>query len=232
MSSATILLVDDDVEVLRALTKVLEKEHYTVVALPDANSAVQHVNTTKQRFDLVITDISMPGMKGTSLLAAFKTAFPRIPVILITAFADWGQYMDALRDGAFEYLYKPIEKSDALTAMDGFYQAAYALVSSPQAREAFNLAAEPQNIREEYGMNEAGQRMLMARRLVESGVRLVSLTYGGWDMHGGIANAMQRQLPNFDKAYATLIRDLDRRGMLDKTVVMVSSEFEIGRAHV
>ncbi|MEQ1850050.1 MAG: DUF1501 domain-containing protein [Chthoniobacteraceae bacterium] len=121
--------------------------------------------------------------------------------------------------------FRTLEKSDALTAMDGFYQAAYALVSSPKAREAFNLAAEPKAIREEYGQNEAGQRMLMARRLVESGVRLVSLTYGGWDMHAGISNGMQRTLPNFDKAYAALIRDLDRRGMLDKTLVMVSSEF-------
>ena len=121
--------------------------------------------------------------------------------------------------------FRTLEKSDAITAMDGFYQSAYALVSSPQAREAFNLAAEPQKIRDEYGMHEAGQRMLMARRLVESGVRLVSLTYGGWDMHAGIANAMNRQLPKFDQAYAALIRDLDRRGMLDKTLVMVSSEF-------
>jgi uncharacterized protein (DUF1501 family) len=74
-------------------------------------------------------------------------------------------------------------------------------------------------------MHDAGQRMLMARRMVESGVRLVSLTYGGWDMHSGIANSMQRTLPKFDQAYAALITDLDRRGMLDKTLVMVSSEF-------
>jgi len=121
--------------------------------------------------------------------------------------------------------FRTLEKSDALTAMDGFYQAAYALVSSQQAREAFNLAAEPEAIRNEYGQNEAGQRMLMARRLVESGVRLVSLTYSGWDMHVNVADGMKRSLPNFDKAYAALITDLDRRGMLDKTLVMVSSEF-------
>ena len=121
--------------------------------------------------------------------------------------------------------FRTLEKSDALTAMDGFYQAAYQLVSSPAAREAFNLAAEPQKIREEYGMHDAGQRMLMARRMVESGVRLVSLTYGGWDMHSGIANGMNRTLPKFDQAYSALINDLDRRGMLDKTLVMVSSEF-------
>lgn len=121
--------------------------------------------------------------------------------------------------------FKTLEKSDALTAMDSFYQSAYALVSSKEAREAFNLAAEPEPIRTEYGKNEAGQRMLMARRLVESGVRFVSLTYGGWDMHSNIAKGMEGSLPNFDQAYAALIRDLDRRGMLDSTLVMVSSEF-------
>ncbi len=121
--------------------------------------------------------------------------------------------------------FRTLEKSDALTAMDSFYQSAYALVSSEKARAAFNLDAEPQAIREQYGMNEAGQRMLMARRLVESGVRFVSLTYGGWDMHANIANGIQNQVPKFDQAYAALIRDLDQRGMLDKTLVMVSSEF-------
>ncbi len=121
--------------------------------------------------------------------------------------------------------FRTIEKSDALSAMDSFYQSAYALVSSASAREAFNLAAEPEKIRTEYGQNEAGQRMLMARRLVESGVRFVSVTFGGWDMHQNIARGMERQLPSFDQAYAALITDLDRRGMLDKTLVMVSSEF-------
>ncbi len=121
--------------------------------------------------------------------------------------------------------FRSVEKSDALTAMDSFYQSAYALVSSSEAREAFNLAAEPENVRNDYGQNEAGQRMLMARRLVQAGVRLVSLTYGGWDMHSNIAAGMQNGLPKFDQAYAALIRDLDQRGMLDETIVMVSSEF-------
>lgn len=121
--------------------------------------------------------------------------------------------------------FRTLEKSDALSAMDSFYQAAYSLVSSKEAREAFNLAAEPEAIRNEYGMNTAGQRMLMARRMVEAGVRFVSMTYGGWDMHAGIANGIKRQVPDFDKAFAALITDLERRGMLDKTLVMVSSEF-------
>jgi hypothetical protein len=121
--------------------------------------------------------------------------------------------------------FRTVEKSDALTAMDSFYQSAYSLVSSQSAREAFNLAAEPEKIRAEYGAHDAGQRMLMARRLVEGGVRFVSMTYGGWDMHANIAGGIQQQVPKFDQAYAALITDLDRRGMLDKTLVMVTSEF-------
>jgi hypothetical protein len=121
--------------------------------------------------------------------------------------------------------FSKLEKSDALSAMDSFYQAAYSLVSSNEAREAFNLSAEPEAIRNEYGAGDAGQRMLMARRMVEAGVRYVSLTYGGWDMHGNIAGSMGSQLPKFDQAYAALITDLERRGMLDNTLVMVSSEF-------
>ena len=65
----------------------------------------------------------------------------------------------------------------------------------------------------------------MARRLVESGVRFVTLTYGGWDLHGGIAGGTRSQLPAFDQAFAALINDLSTKGMLDKTLVMISSEF-------
>jgi DNA-binding NtrC family response regulator len=114
---ASILLVDDDVEVLKALTKVLEKEGYEVGAYPDARLAIQFINETKKRFDLVITDVSMPGMKGTTFLTAVKTAFPSVPVIIITAFGDWGQYMEALREGAYEYMNKPLDKVELLAVV-------------------------------------------------------------------------------------------------------------------
>jgi hypothetical protein len=117
------------------------------------------------------------------------------------------------------------EKSDALTAMDTFYDRAYSLVSSQQAREAFNIDAESPSVRDEYGRNQAGQRMLMARRLVAAGVRFVTLTYGGWDMHNAITQSMRQQMPAFDQAFAALINDLDRSGLLNETLVMVSSEF-------
>ncbi|MCH7988128.1 MAG: DUF1501 domain-containing protein [Planctomycetes bacterium] len=117
------------------------------------------------------------------------------------------------------------EKTDSLDAVDSFYQRAYSMVSSPKAREAFNISAEPAKIRDEYGRNTAGARMLMARRLCEAGTRFVTLTYGGWDMHTNIAGGIRRQLPPFDQAYAALINDLDRRGLLKETLVAVASEF-------
>ncbi|MFO0891217.1 MAG: DUF1501 domain-containing protein [Isosphaeraceae bacterium] len=117
------------------------------------------------------------------------------------------------------------EKSDNIGAMDTFYDRAYSLISSQKAREAFDIAAEPAKIRDEYGRNEAGQRMLMARRLVAAGVRMVTLQYGGWDMHTQIVPGMKGSMPAFDQAFATLIRDLERNGLLERTLVMVSSEF-------
>ena len=121
--------------------------------------------------------------------------------------------------------FRQVEKSDALGAMDKFYHDAYSLISSREAREAFDMTKESDQIKERYGQNKAGQRMLLARRLVESGVRFVSLTYGGWDMHQNIEAGFNKQGPELDKAYAALISDLDERGMLDSTLVMMSSEF-------
>jgi uncharacterized protein (DUF1501 family) len=117
------------------------------------------------------------------------------------------------------------DQSDAVKAMDSFYERAYALISSPEARQAFDIDAEPAALRDQYGRNQAGQRILMARRLVEAGVRFVTLTYGGWDMHNQITAGFKRQMPSLDQALAALIKDLDQRGMLERTLVMVSSEF-------
>ncbi|MCX7390938.1 MAG: DUF1501 domain-containing protein [Planctomycetota bacterium] len=117
------------------------------------------------------------------------------------------------------------EKSDSLDALDTFYDRAYSLISSEKARDAFDMSKETDAVKDEYGRNTAGLRMLLARRLVESGVRFVTLTYGGWDMHDNIAGNMKAQLPAFDQGFATLIRDLDRRGLLASTMVCVGSEF-------
>jgi len=116
-------------------------------------------------------------------------------------------------------------QADALSAIDEFYQRAYTLISSPHARGAFDLRKETQATRQKYGMNQAGMRFLLARRLVEAGVRFVTVSYGGWDHHNGIQRAMDRGAPPLDQAYAALINDLEERGLLDSTLVMVTSEF-------
>ena len=109
--------------------------------------------------------------------------------------------------------------------LDTFYNRAYSLINSQKAREAFDLEKEDPKLRDKYGRNQAGARMLLARRLVESGVRFVTLTYGAWDHHDKIHNGMNKMVPSFDQAYAALIEDLKERGMLEETLVCVTSEF-------
>jgi len=125
------------------------------------------------------------------------------------------------------------QQDDSLTTMDSFYQQAYDLLGSEKAREAFNLQHESASTREIYGMKarppvlrpSAGARFLLARRLVEAGVRFVTVTYGAWDTHSYHYRGIETQMPDFDRGFAGLIRDLDDRGMLDSTLVVVASEF-------
>jgi Protein of unknown function (DUF1501) len=117
------------------------------------------------------------------------------------------------------------EKADALAAVDTFYDRAYSLISSQAAREAFDIEKEDAAMRDAYGRNTAGARMLLARRLVEAGVRFVTMTYGGWDMHDNIYQGMAASLPEFDQGFSQLINDLSQRGLLDSTLVCVTTEF-------
>jgi hypothetical protein len=117
------------------------------------------------------------------------------------------------------------EKADSLDAVDTFYKQAYDMVSSKASQEAFDLDKEDAKVRDAYGRNQAGARMLLSRRLVEAGARFVTMTYGGWDMHDRIQTGIERNLPSFDQAFSTLITDLYDRGLLDSTLVCVCSEF-------
>lgn len=135
----------------------------------------------------------------------------------------------ALVDGHFNRL----EKDDKLNTMDSFYTRAYELLASKESKEAFNLKGESGATHELYGTRpwgpvlrpSAGARFLIARRLVEAGVRFVTVTYGAWDTHSYHYRGIETQLPDFDRAFAGLVSDLDRRGMLDSTLVLVTSEF-------
>ena len=115
---------------------------------------------------------------------------------------------------------------DPAMGFDTFYQQGLELVSSPRAQAAFDIAKESQAVRDSYGMNDFGQRLLMARRLVEVGVSFVVAYAGGWDHHRGLFKTMKgEQGINMDKGVAALINDLDQRGMLDNTLVLCLGEF-------
>ncbi len=115
---------------------------------------------------------------------------------------------------------------DPAVTFDQYYQQGVDLVMSPKAQAAFDLAREDEKIRESYGRNDFGQRLLMARRLVEVGVSWVTVYLGGWDHHTKIFDAYKGdQIKNMDKGVAALVSDLDRRGILDSTLVILLGEF-------
>jgi len=117
-------------------------------------------------------------------------------------------------------------ESGPVQAMDAFYEKAFDMVTSPRAKKAFNLAEETNAVRDSYGRNRFGQSCLLARRLVESGVRFVTVTDGGWDTHQNNFPALKNgKLPVLDGAYAALIGDLHQRGMLDSTLVIWLGDF-------
>jgi len=132
------------------------------------------------------------------------------------------------RRRALEIVNRPFASAtpaDNVAAMGTFYERAYDLIQTPAAKEAFDLSKEDDKTRDRYGRNRAGARMLMARRLVEAGARLVTLTYGGWDMHANITSSIKNQMPSLDQGLSVLLDDLSDRGLLDETLVMVTSEF-------
>jgi hypothetical protein len=91
--------------------------------------------------------------------------------------------------------------------------------------DSFDLSKEPAVMRQKYGTSKFGQGCLLARRLAETGVRFVEVSTGGWDMHNNLQAEMEDLSPSFDQAYAALISDLDERGMLDSTLVVLTTEF-------
>ncbi len=124
-----------------------------------------------------------------------------------------------------------IEKLGALTDMNDFQQRAFNLLSSGEARQAFDLSREPDTVRERYGRNIHGQCVLLARRLVEHGVPLVSVNWHNdgrnfWDTHGNNFNRLKDDLiPPADQALGALLEDLGERGMLDETIIAWVGEF-------
>jgi hypothetical protein len=119
-------------------------------------------------------------------------------------------------------------------AMDSHYERAFRLLQSAAARRAFNLAAEPQKLRERYGWHHFGQSCLLARRLVEAGVPIITVywnspsltTNQSWDTHdNSFVRLKDHLLPSFDRSMTALLEDLEARGLLDETLVVWMGEF-------
>ncbi|MFY7877683.1 MAG: DUF1501 domain-containing protein [Pirellula sp.] len=126
---------------------------------------------------------------------------------------------------AVDQLANRVKGSDQIATYDEFSRKAAEMVLSPQAQAAFAIEREESKTRDDYGRSEFGQSVLLARRLVENGVRFVTVNYGGWDHHDEIFKGLDRKLPEFDQGYSSLILDLDQRGLLDDTLVLAMGEF-------
>jgi len=112
---AHLLVVEDDPEMRDLLRKVLEKEGYKVSVAPGTREAV--ASLTQARFDLVVTDLVMPGNGGLEILRVIREGTPALPVIIITAFGDWDSYSRALEMGAAAFISKPLRMAELLAAI-------------------------------------------------------------------------------------------------------------------
>lgn len=112
-------------------------------------------------------------------------------------------------------------------AADRLRHSAYQMLTDARVRQAVDLGQEPDSARERYGKTKIGQSLLLARRLIEAGVTLVSYNAFNqeWDTHGGLKGRYQQIVPPLDRAYTALLSDLDERGLLDQTLVVNAGEF-------
>jgi hypothetical protein len=130
-----------------------------------------------------------------------------------------------LRDSerSFEEL---AERPDLLGSLDKNYQDAHQIILSPRTNRAFQIQEEPDRLRDRYGRTKLGQRLLLARRLVEAGVRFITISEPvGWDTHADNFKRLRDNLPVVDQAVSALLDDLVTRGLLDDTLVMMFGEF-------
>ncbi len=117
------------------------------------------------------------------------------------------------------------QRPEALAAVDSYYESAFNIITSPQTKQAFDLAQESDAMRDAYGRTNLGQSCLLARRLIEAGTRFVTVTSGGWDTHRNNFSSLKKLLPPLDQAFPALIADLEERGLLEKTFVFWLTDF-------
>ena len=177
--------------------------------------------------DVTAQTIPVPGL----------TPNPEIPAVRLESRQS---LLDALESHC-----RTFEENRRIADAETLYRQAFEMLSRPETRDAFNLAAEPGAIRDRYGRNRSGQACLLARRLVEAGVPLITVIWNhhsrgqdhepdntdlyGWDTHNDIFESLEhRLLPRFDLGFSALLEDLEQRGLLEDTLVICMGEF--GRA--
>ena len=126
---------------------------------------------------------------------------------------------------AVDNLSARVKGNDQIATYDEFQQKAAEMVLAPTAQAAFDIGKESEKQRDEYGRTEFGQSCLMARRLIEGGVKFVTVNFGGWDHHAKIFENLDKKLPIFDQGLSALITDLEQRGLMKDTLLLVMGEF-------
>jgi hypothetical protein len=153
--------------------------------------------------DFKVRDVTLPG--GVSL-------------------ARVGRRRQALE--AIDRLQRGTQKQpSALKAIDGYYENAFSMITSPATQKAFDLKKEKSETRDAYGRTNLGQSCLLARRLIEAGSRFVTVSSPSWDTHVNNFSALRRLLPPLDQAFPALVADLKQRGLLESTLVVWMTDF-------
>ncbi|MBC7818314.1 MAG: DUF1501 domain-containing protein [Planctomycetaceae bacterium] len=177
------------------------------------------------------------GILGRSRDPLFVLRDPNSPEFAIpelTLLADVSTERLALRRRLFEIVDSQLREQAGVNVADsmtGFQQRALQLLTSENTQRAFRLSEEPDVVRDAYGRNTYGQSTLLARRLIEAGTRLVTLSWAPdanatWDTHGGNFKKLKGTLlPQLDAACSSLLTDLADRGLLDRTIVAVFGDF-------
>jgi hypothetical protein len=125
----------------------------------------------------------------------------------------------------FDTMQQSVDHRGTTAAMDRFGHEAFDFVTGPTARQAFDISREDPRLRDQYGRHNWGQSTLLARRLVEAGATFVTVHLGGWDHHWNLQAGMERNLPIVDSLVSALFLDLEQRGLLEKTLVVLCGEF-------
>jgi uncharacterized protein (DUF1501 family) len=155
--------------------------------------------------------------------------FPEVTAERLRRRRDFLSDLDRFASGVEE------AAAESTAASDPEFEQAYRLVTSPEAKRAFDLSAEKPEVRGHYGPRTIGQSCLLARRLVERGVPFVTVNNVGWDTHAQLYTRLKEGytgakvpvglVPSLDTALAALVGDLHQRGLLDETLVCVMGEF-------